>query len=77
MERSLKLEKQIAKQESDKARNEKKSCIPTDNYGDRYVTVLEKLRTQGKGSKVRDISGWYSEETTLKLEKIFGKKKAK
>tara|TARA_R100001129_G_scaffold186080_1_gene176380 strand:+ start:807 stop:1085 length:279 start_codon:yes stop_codon:yes gene_type:complete len=39
------------------------------------VTGMEGFRTQGKGSRNRDLSGWLSDETTKKMEKIFGKKK--
>ena len=74
---SFERDKQISKWESDQARNKKKNCTPTDNYGERYVTGLEKHRTQGKGDKNRDISGWYSDEITKRLEEIYGKKKAK
>ena len=42
--------------------------------GRSQVTGLEGLRTQGKGDKYRPISGWYSDETKKKMEKIFGKK---
>ena len=74
MSLSSKADKSIAKAESEKARHKKKNCTPTDNYGDRYVTGMEKLRTQGKGDKNRDVPGWYSDEVTKTLEKIFGKK---
>ena len=76
MSLSSKRDKQIAKIESDEARHKKKNCTPTDNYGDRYVTGLEKLRTQGKGDKNRDVPGWYSDDVTERLDKIYGKKKA-
>ena len=49
-------DKYIAKVESNTKRNKKKSCKPTDNYGDRYVTGYEKQRTQGNGDRIRDIS---------------------
>jgi hypothetical protein len=39
------------------------------------ITGWEKFRTQGKGSRNRDLSSWLSDETTKKMEKIFGKKK--
>ena len=74
---SSELDKRIAKKESDEARNKKKDTTPPDNYGDRYVTGLEKMRTQGKGTRIRDIGGWDSDEVTDRLRKIYGEKKAK
>ena len=68
------IDKKIAKVESDAKRHKKKSCKPQDNKGDGYVTGLEKMRTQGKGSKYRVIEGWYSEEMTKKFNKIFEKR---
>ena len=59
---SSKKEKYIAKKLSDAKRNTKKNCTPTDNYGERYVTGAEKLRTQGMGDSYRVIEGWYSEK---------------
>jgi hypothetical protein len=35
---------------------------------------MEKLRTQGKGDKNR-LGDWHSQETTDRLNEIFGKKK--
>ena len=73
---STQKDKFIAKKESDIERNKKKSCKPTDN---RWVDGLDKMRTQGKGDKNRDLSGWMSEEVTQRLKEIFGdgqKKKA-
>ena len=67
-------DKKIAKAESDAKRNKKKSCRPKDNYGDRYVTGYEKLRTQGKGDSYRVIDGWYSDEMTKRFNKIFKKR---
>ena len=67
-------DRRIAKAESDAKRNKKKDCKPTDNYGDRYVTGYEKLRTQGKGDKVRDISGWYSDKVSQRLNIIFNRR---
>ena len=69
-----KKDKIIAKAEADAKRQKKKSCIPPDNYGERYVTGLEKQVTQGKGMRIRDISGWHSDATTEKLNKIFDKR---
>ena len=71
MTMSSKKDKKIAKAESDAKRNKKKSGRPTDNYGERYVTGLEGMRTQGKGSRYRVIDGWYSDEMTKKFNKIF------
>ena len=67
-------DKYIAKVESNTKRNKKKSCKPTDNYGDRYVTGYEKQRTQGKGDRNRDISGWYSDEVSQRLNIIFNRR---
>ena len=72
---STNRDKRIAKAESDHKRNKKKNCKPTDNSGDRYVTGLEKMRTQGKGDRYRDIEGWYSDEITERLNKIFNHRK--
>tara|TARA_Y100001938_G_C8062020_1_gene417880 strand:- start:52 stop:348 length:297 start_codon:yes stop_codon:yes gene_type:complete len=67
-------DKQIARSESEAKRQKAKSGKPEDNYGEKYVTGLEGYRAQGKGTKVRDTSGWFSEETTEKLNKIFKRK---
>ena len=73
MSHSSELDKRIAKIESDAARNKKKNCKP-----ERYNNpVADALRTNGKGDRYRDISGWYSDEITERLRKIFGKKKTK
>ena len=78
MSQSSKRDEQIAFQESESKRTKKKNSSPPDNYGDRYVTGLEKLRTQGKGDKNRIVStDWYSDEITTRLERIYGTKKAK
>jgi len=69
-----KKDKIIAKAEADAKRQKKKSCIPPDNYGDRYVTGQEKLRTQGKGGRYRVLEGWYSDEMRDKFNKIFDKR---
>ena len=66
-------DKLIAKKESDHKRNTKKNCTPSDNYGERYVTGTEKLRTQGKGDSYRVIEGWYSAEMTERFNQIFKK----
>ena len=74
MSMSSDKDKKIAKAESELKRHQKKSGRPTDNTGERYVTGMEGLRTQGKGMRNRDITGWHSEETTEKLNKIFNKR---
>ena len=64
---------------SDGERKKKKNCTPTDNYGERYVDPMNqegRYHEAGKGSKNR-MPGWYSDETTKRLEEIFGKKKEK
>lgn len=71
---STKKDKKIAKAESDAKRNKKKSCSPTDNYGERYVDPIKNRRTQGKGDTYRVIEGWYSKETTDKFNKIFNRR---
>ena len=73
MSLSSKLDKRIAKYESDAERHKKKNCTP-EKYND---PVKDTLVTQGKGGKYRDIDGWYSDEITERLRKIFGKKKTK
>ena len=64
-------QKQKIKSELD--RRQKKSSAITDGH---LVTGMEKIRTQGKGDKNR-IEGWYSEETTIRIKEIFGKKEKK
>tara|TARA_R100001530_G_scaffold134129_1_gene108451 strand:+ start:854 stop:1117 length:264 start_codon:yes stop_codon:yes gene_type:complete len=61
--------KQSVKKEQ--ARQKRKSSAITDGH---QVTGMEKLRTQGKGDKNR-LGDWYSQETTDRLNEIFGKKK--
>ena len=61
--------KQSVKKEQ--ARQKRKSSAITDTH---TVTGMEKLRTQGKGDKNR-LGDWYSQETTDRLNEIFGKKK--
>ena len=60
-----------------KERQKKKSGAPQDNYADAYVDPVAdaKYHDAGKGDKVRDISGWYNDDVTKTLEKIYGKKK--
>ena len=71
---STQLDKVIAKKESDAKRNKLKSGRPTDG---RWVDGLEKMRTQGKGDKNRDLRGWMSQEVTDRLKEIFGGKEKK
>ena len=59
------------KVKSEKERQKRKSSAITDTH---IVTGMEKLRTQGKGDKNR-LGDWYSQETTDRLNEIFGKKK--
>ena len=73
--KSLVRDKQIAAKEEKDLLAKKKNCTPPDNYGDRYVTGLEKQYTNGKGSRCRDLAGWHSNEVTERLRKIYGKKK--
>tara|TARA_Y100000310_G_C19955989_1_gene479047 strand:- start:128 stop:400 length:273 start_codon:yes stop_codon:yes gene_type:complete len=54
-------------------RQKKKSCKPTDNHGDNYVSGWEGFRSQGKGDRVRDITGWHTAEITERLRRIYGK----
>ena len=74
MSMSSDRDKAIDKAQSDRKRHKKKSGRPEDNTGEKYVTGLEGYRSQGKGTKVRDISSWHSEEVTEKLNKIFNRK---
>ena len=70
MKISQKLDiKQSVKKEQ--ARQKRKSSAITDGH---QVTGMEKLRTQGKGDKNR-LANWHSQETTDRLNEIFGKKK--
>ena len=66
-------DKQYADKEASAKRRKQRSCKPPDNYGDNYVTGMEKLRTQGKGSNYRNIPGWYSDEMTERFNKIFNR----
>ena len=70
-------DKKIKKLEHQAELRKKRSAVPQDNYGDRYVTGMEKLRTQGKGDDYRDIPGWYSDDVKERLDKIYGKKEQK
>jgi len=74
MSMSSDKDKAIDKAKSEAKRHKKKSGRPTDNTGERYVTGMEGLRTQGKGMRIRDISGWHSPSITEKLNKIFNKR---
>ena len=71
MSLSSKRDKWISKREADGARNKKKNCKPAQ-YND---PVKDTFRAAGKGDRYREISGWYSEEVSERLRKIFGKKK--
>jgi len=80
MSQSSKLDEAVANAESEAIRQSKKSCVPKDNSGDNYVDPVGdsmKYSEAGKGGKYRSIEGWYSEEMTKKMEKIFGGKKEK
>jgi hypothetical protein len=70
MSLSSKRDKWIAKKESDAARNKLKSSKP-EQYNN---PVRDTIRTQGKGDNYRDIPGWFSDEITERLKKIYGKK---
>ena len=74
MSLSSKADKQHAKKEELADLRKKRSSKPPDNYGDQYVTGREKEITQGKGDNYRNIPGWYSDEVSERLEKIYGKK---
>ena len=55
-----------------------KSSIPQDNYGDHYVDPMaQNLRTQGKGSRIIDFTGWLSDEVSQRLRRIYGKDESK
>lgn len=58
-----------------KERQKLKSGVPTELRNIDPVKDAGRWHEAGKGSKIRDIEGWYSEEVTKTLEKIFGKKK--
>ena len=74
MSMSSDKDKAIDKARSEAKRHKKKSGRPDDNTGERYVTGMEGYRAQGKGMKIRDISGWHSPKITEKLNKIFNKR---
>ena len=67
----------IQKALENKARKKKMDTTPPDNYGDQYVDPIKDMRVQGKGDRYRDIPGWYSEEVTQRLRRIYGKDKSK
>ena len=75
MSLSTDRDKQIAKSEESAALRKKRNSTPPDNHGDRYVTGTERQVTQGKGDNYRNIPGWYSDEVSERLKKIYGKKK--
>ena len=59
-------------------RQKKKSASPQDNTGSGYVDPVSDAKTHheaGKGDKIRDMSGWYNDDVTKTLEKIYGKNK--
>ena len=70
MSLSSKRDKWIAKKESDAARNKKKSSKP-EQYNN---PMKDTIRTQGKGADYRNLPGWFSDEITERLRKIYGKK---
>ena len=57
-----------------KERQKLKSGVPSELRNIDPVKDAGRHHEAGKGSKIRDIEGWYSEEVTKTLEKIFGKK---
>ena len=77
MSLSSNRDKQIAQSEESAARRKQRNSTPPDNHGDRYVTGTEKQVTQGKGDNYRNIPGWYSDEVSERLKKIYGKKETK
>ena len=60
-----------------KERQKKKSGVPQELRNVDPVKDAGKYHEAGKGSKIRDTEGWYSDEVSKTLEKIFGKKKWK
>ena len=56
-------------------RQKKKSAAPQNNRNIDPGKVTH--HDAGKGDKIRDMKGWYSDEVSDTLEKIFGKKKWK
>ena len=58
-------------------RQKKKSAAPQDNKGSGYVdpAAQQYHHDAGKGDKIRDINGWFNDDVTKTLEKIYGKKK--
>lgn len=65
-----KIEKHLA----DKERHKKKSARPDQGT----QTGLENFSYgAGKGSKYRPIDGWYSDEMSDRLKRIFGKDEEK
>jgi hypothetical protein len=63
-------DERIHKAQENKKRHALKSCKPKDS---RVVDGMDKLRQSGKGDKYRPIDGWYSDEMTDKLNRIFGR----
>jgi|TARA_R100000084_G_scaffold104525_1_gene61191 hypothetical protein len=71
---SSKKDKAVAKAEAKAKRQKKKSSRPTDGP---YIDPVAEARTYhnaGKGDKIRDMDGWFSDDVTNTLEKIYGKK---
>ena len=60
-----------------KERQKKKSGAPQENRNVDPVKDAGRFHEAGKGDKIRDMQGWYSDEVSDTLEKIFGKKKWK
>ena len=74
MSLSSNKDKAIAKAESNAERHKKKSGKPTEGPYIDPVGDSRKYHEAGKGSKIRDTDGWYSDDVTETLEKIYGKK---
>ena len=57
-----------------KERQKKKSGAPQENRNIDPVKDAGRFHEAGKGDKIRDTQGWYSDDVSATLEKIFGKK---
>ena len=68
---SSKRDEAVHIQEKETKRQAKKNSAP-ERYNDPFK---DQLRTQGKGSKNRISSGWYADEITERLKKIYGEEK--
>jgi|21_taG_2_1085346.scaffolds.fasta_scaffold04578_9 hypothetical protein len=78
MSLSSKVDESVAHAESEAIRKQKKSCVPKDNYGDRYVDPVGdamKYHEAGKGSKMRDTTWITSLEIKDRMDRIFKKGK--